>query len=79
MEMTRSRPRRHDESRKVFQHVLQSPEALYREFVSEGRVHAALDAHLAEQADHSETLCLYLTVEIWLQQLFNGKWRDQLE
>lgn len=61
-----------------FADLLQDRNALYPEYVSRSRVLNTLQAHMAG-ADHSESLCRYLTFELFLQQTFNGRYRQGSE
>lgn len=62
----------------LFENVLRNAEPLYSEYVAQDRVEFMLDTHLKGR-DRSEMLCRYLTLEIWLQQVFNKKYRNEWE
>jgi len=55
--------------------TLDQPKALYPEYISRGQVINKWQRHLGGE-DHIEDLCRYMTFEIWLQQVFAGKFRD---
>ncbi len=65
---------RRDPARRVFEDILQNRSALYTEYVPAEKVRAALSDHLSG-ADCAAELCQYLTFEIWLQQVFEGRFR----
>ena len=66
---------RRDPARGTFSELLSSPDALYRGYISGKEVTAALEEHL-NGSDRSRQLCRYLTLELWLQQVFEGRWRQ---
>jgi asparagine synthase (glutamine-hydrolysing) len=66
---------RQDPARTTFSTLLSSPDALYRNYVPAKRVINTFEAHL-NGSDHTEQLCRYLTLELWLQQVFEGRWRQ---
>ncbi len=66
---------RREPARSVFEKHLKGPDRLYVEYISVTEVESRFDAHMNGE-DHSDILCRYLTFEIWLQQIFNGKYRD---
>lgn len=66
---------REEPAKIFFKQVLVNPNALYPEYVSFKKVSFDLDSHFNGK-DRSENLCRYLTFEIWLQQVFNGKYRE---
>lgn len=61
-------------SRSFFEKTLTSPDALYPQYLDEKRVRSELGAHMNGQ-DFSKNLCRYLTVEIWLRQVFEKELR----
>ena len=63
---------RHEPAREIFAGVLKNTNALYPAYISRQQVLNDLDQHLNGK-DRAEKLCRYLTFEIWLQQVFNGK------
>ena len=62
-------------ARAIFSELLSSPRALYHGYISGKEVTAALEEHL-NGSDRSRQLCRYLTLELWLQQVFEGRWRQ---
>jgi len=65
---------RQEPARTFVREVLSSASALYPAYVSRARVDSDLAKHL-EGKDRSESLCRMLTFEIWLRQVFEGKYR----
>ncbi len=65
---------RQEPARSFFTEVLTNSTALYPEYISREQVHRDWERHL-DGEDHADYLCRYLTFEIWLQQLFEGKFR----
>jgi len=66
---------RQEPARSFFEELLRSPSALYAEFIPRQRVERDLAKHL-DGGNRSEGLCAVLTFEIWLQQVFEGKYRS---
>ena len=66
---------RTEPARGAFSELLANPGALYRDYISGKEVTAALEEHL-NGSDRSRQLCRYLTLELWLQQVFEGRWRQ---
>ena len=62
-------------ARGTFSELLSNPDALYRSYISRKEVTATLEEHL-NGSDRSGQLCRYLTLELWLQQVFEGRWRQ---
>jgi len=65
---------RHEPARSIFKEVLGSPSALYPEYVPRARVEGDLAKHFGGR-DRAGYLGLALTFEIWLRQVFEGKYR----
>jgi len=61
-------------ARTFLSQLLTSPSALYSEYIEPQQVHDAWQRHL-QGADESERLCRYLTLELWLRQVFEGQYR----
>ncbi|MDQ3847542.1 MAG: asparagine synthase-related protein [Thermoproteota archaeon] len=61
-----------------FEKVLNNSSELYSEYIPKRQVRDAWEGHL-EGEDNSSELCRYLTFEIWLQQVFEGKFRNGFE
>lgn len=56
--------------------ILRDREAVYPEFVAREKVYQQLDLH-ASGLDRSKVLLHFLTLEIWLRQVFQGKYRPE--
>lgn len=66
---------RQEPARTIFQDMLGNPSALYTQFISRERVMSCLAGHFGGR-DHSEYLGRILTLEIWLQQVFESRFRS---
>lgn len=66
---------RQEPARSFFTQKLRSSSAIYPEYIDKNRVTEELKSHLNGK-DYSNNLCRYLTFEIWLQQVFEGKSRQ---
>lgn len=64
---------RQEPARSSFREVLMNSDALYPEYISRKQVCSDWEKHLTGQ-NHADYLCRYLTFEIWLQQVFEGKY-----
>lgn len=67
---------REEPARSFVTGVLEAPDALYPEYTSRDEVVGLWRAHLAG-ADKERDLGLRLTFELWLQQVFNGRYRGE--
>jgi hypothetical protein len=56
--------------------VLFSKDAIYPEYIDKNNVNAYIRNHMEKKANYHNELCLALTFELWLQQLFHGKFRE---
>jgi asparagine synthase (glutamine-hydrolysing) len=71
---------RREPARSFFHAMLHDPNALYPQYVPRERVMRLWSSHVDSGMDHAELLCRALTLEIWLQQLVEGRLRpDRLE
>lgn len=66
---------RQEPATSFFEKVLLSKDALYPEHIDRNKVHAYFKNHIERKANCHNELCLALTFELWLQQLFHGKFR----
>lgn len=63
-------------ARQIFQDILvNNPSPIYPEFISRQKVRNEWESHLAGQ-NKADLICRYLTFEVWLQQVYAGKYRD---
>ncbi len=69
---------RQEPVKSFFERVIQNPNSLYGEYISMDKVKNDLSCHFKGE-DKAEILCLYLSFEIWLQQVFKGKYRSSKE
>ena len=58
-----------------FQKVLLSKDAIYPEYIDMNGVHTHFRNHMDKKGDFHNELCLDSTFELWLQQIFEGKYR----
>ena len=65
---------RQEPARSLIGEILHNPTALYPEYLPREEVRRAWEEH-GEQGDRSAALGRYLTFEVLLQQVFEGKWR----
>ena len=65
---------RQEPGRSLFAGILNHPAALYPEHIPRDQVQGAWVEHCAG-GDRAAELCRYLTVEVFLQQVFANKWR----
>lgn len=65
---------RQDPGRSLFASILNHPAALYPEYIPRDRVQRAWSEHCAGE-DRAAELCRYLTLEVFLQQVFAAKLR----
>lgn len=67
---------RQEPARSFFEKLLLNKNALYPEYVDRNKIQGYLSNHMARKANYHDRLCIVLTFEIWLQQVFEGKYRD---
>jgi len=67
---------RQEPARSIIGNILESKSALYPEFVSRDDVVQLWHRHL-NGLDEARQVFVYLTLEVWLQQLFEGKLRPE--
>jgi asparagine synthase (glutamine-hydrolysing) len=48
---------------------------IYPEYIDKNKVHAYFKNHIERKANCHNELCLALTFELWLQQVFEGRFR----
>jgi len=66
---------RQEPSRSFFEKVLLSKDAMYAEFIDKNKIHTYTRNHMEKKSDYHNELCLALTFELWLKQVFEGKYR----
>ncbi|UCC38737.1 MAG: hypothetical protein JSV96_13050 [Candidatus Aminicenantes bacterium] len=67
---------RQDPAKSFFEKVLLSENALYSGYIDRNKIQDYVRDHMEKKADYHNELCLALTFELWLQQVFEGKYRD---
>jgi asparagine synthase (glutamine-hydrolysing) len=67
---------RSEPARSILIKFLNNRDALYTEYLSRKEVVKNLNDHLRGDRICTPSLCRYLTVEIWLQQVFNKQYRS---
>jgi asparagine synthase (glutamine-hydrolysing) len=65
---------RQEPARSFCEKLLTSQTALYAEYIPRQQVHELWRRHLNGERRH-HVLCRYLTLELWLQQVFEGRYR----
>jgi asparagine synthase (glutamine-hydrolysing) len=63
-------------ARSLFESIFNYPQALYPEFIDRAQVQQEWQGCLEGRCDRYEQLGLVLTLEIWLQQVFNPQYRN---
>lgn len=69
---------RQEPAKSFLERVLSGKDALYPDFVDRSGILKRLQEHMQKKVYREHELCLALTFEIWLQQIFEGKYRDSL-
>ena len=69
---------RQNPAKSFFEELLCNPDALYREFIPALEVMSIFNRHMLGE-NMSKQLCRYLTIELWLQQVYEGKYREGME
>jgi len=67
---------RQEPARSFFENILYSKNAIYSEYVDKTKVQKYLSDHMQNKANYHNELCTALTFELWLQQVFEGKYRE---
>lgn len=65
---------RKEPARSIFKRILTNPRAIYPEYTGQEEAVVKFGRHLNGE-DHSAKLCQYVTFEIWLQQIFENRYR----
>lgn len=66
---------RQSPGREFYESVLFAPNVLYAEYVSPDKVKQVWENHQTQKQNQADKISLILTLELWLQQVFNGKYR----
>lgn len=67
---------RQEPAKSFFENLLLNKNALYPKYIDGNKVHRYVRDHRERKANYHNELCLALTFELWLQQVFEGKYRD---
>lgn len=67
---------RQEPAKPFFENLLLNKNALYPEYIDRNKIHSYLRDHMERKGNYRNELCLALTFELWLQQVFEGKYRD---
>jgi asparagine synthase (glutamine-hydrolysing) len=65
---------RKEPARSFFEELLLSKKAIYPEYIDRNKVQCYFRNHMEEKANYANELCLALTFELWLQQVFNKQY-----
>ena len=68
---------RQEPAKSVFENFLLSKTALYPDYIDRSEIHTCLRDHMAGKGNYHNELCLALTFELWLQQVFEGSYRGE--
>jgi len=66
---------RQEPAKSFFEKVLSEKNAIYPKYINLSKVRNRLQEHMQNKTNHPDELCLVLTFEIWLQQVFEGQYR----
>lgn len=69
---------RQEPAKSFFENILRDKDAIYPAYVDRDTIQKYLNNHMQGKGDYHDELCTALTFEIWLQQVFEGKYRDIL-
>jgi asparagine synthase (glutamine-hydrolysing) len=69
---------RQEPARHVFTTLFNNPKAIYPDYISKKAVQSTWNEHLRGR-DNAETICIYATFEIWLQQAFEKRLRAEVD
>jgi asparagine synthase (glutamine-hydrolysing) len=69
---------RQEPAKSFFETTLFSKRAIYPEYIDQETVQNYFKHHLQNKANHHDELCRTLTFELWLQQVFLGRYRHEL-
>lgn len=67
---------REDSARSFLRELLNSKNAIYPEYIDPKKILGYLQDHMNANTDRHNELCQALTFEIWLQQIFNNRFRE---
>ena len=67
---------RQEPAKSFFEKLLLSKRALYPEYINRNKVQGYLKNHMSRRANYHDELCLALTLELWLRQVFENEYRE---
>lgn len=67
---------RQQSARVFFEKLLLNKKALYQDYLDRNMIHTCISDHMNKKMNYHDKLCLALTFELWLQQVFEGKYRE---
>ncbi len=67
---------RQEPARSFFENILYSKNAIYPEYVDKTKIQKYLSDHMQNKVNYHNELCTALTFELWLQQVFERKYRE---
>ena len=70
---------RQEPARSFFEKMLLNEKALYFEYIDKDKIQNYVKKHMEGKANYHNELCLALTFELWLQQVFEGKFHVKRE
>jgi len=68
---------RQEPARSFFENVLYAKDAVYPAYIDKAGVYRSLKGHLEGKENRHDELCAVLTFELWLRQVFEGKYRKR--
>ena len=67
---------RQEPAKSFFEKLLLSKNALYPEYVDRNMIKEYISNHMKKKANYHNELCTALTFELWLQQVFEKRYRE---
>lgn len=67
---------RQEPPRSFFENLLYAKNAIYPAYIDKAEIQRYLRDHMQNKANYQNELCIALTFELWLQQVFEGKYRE---
>jgi len=63
-------------AKSFFENILYAKNAIYPAYVDKAKIQRYLRDHIQNKANYHNELCTALTFELWLQQVFEGRYRE---
>ena len=67
---------RQEPAKSFFENLLYAKNAIYPAYIDRAKTQRYLRDHMQNKANYQNELCIALTFELWLQQVFEGKYRE---